>query len=138
MALEKSEIVEIPPNRIKFFGGPGKMLLPGLGTVAEVVEKIPAQSLLTTGLLRQILTRQFNVQGTCPVTTKKLLIALAQGPNRSVPYWRVINQDGSLISQFPGGAGRQADLLVKEGFSVEPKGKAMVVKDFRRRLVSPH
>jgi hypothetical protein len=137
MALEKNEIVEIPPNRIKFFGGPGKMLLPSVHTVAAVVGKIPPQSLLTTSLLRLILTQQFDVQGTCPVTTKHALIAITNDPGRSVPYWRVINQDGGLISQFPGGVDQQAALLRQEGFTIESKGKSMKVKDFKRRLVSP-
>ena len=68
--MQKDSIVDIPEERVKFFGTTGKMLLPSAATVAAVIDKIPAYKLLTTSHLRERLTRQFNVEGTCPVTKK--------------------------------------------------------------------
>jgi hypothetical protein len=129
-------IVDIPKERVGFFGGAGKMLLPGPATVAAVIEKVPARSLITTNLLCQRLTRQFNVQGTCPVTTQKALQALAHDPSDTVAYWRVVKANGELIARFPGGAEGQAERLRKEGFSLDRKGKAPRVANFRESLVS--
>src|SRR6187549_3583533 len=102
MVMQRDEIVEIPENRVKYFGGHGKMLLPTPATVAAVIEKVPASKLITTDLLRRELTEQFDVQGTCPVTTQRALQALSHDEH-PVAYWRVVNANGGLIARFPGG-----------------------------------
>jgi hypothetical protein len=82
MEPQEDVIVDIPPNRIKFFGGPGKMLCPGPATVAAVLRKVPQHKLITTNLITKKLTSQFKVQGTCPVTTQKALQAIAHSTKR--------------------------------------------------------
>ena len=136
MCLQADEIADIPPNREKFFGGPGKMLLPSPAAVETVLIEIPSHRLLTTGQLRQELTRKFGVQGTCPVTTPKALVALAHNPGKQVPYWRVINQNGGLVSRFPGGVQGHAALLQAEGFSIEIKGDTQRVKNYKTTILS--
>ena len=136
MPLEKDEIVPIPDNRVKFFGGTGKMLLPCPATVAKVLQEVPTGSVVTTSLLCRLLTQLFGVQGTCPVTTKKAIIALAQDGAADTPVWRVINQNGKLMAQFPGGTDVQAARLLQEGLTLEPDGNAVKVKGFKERLFS--
>ena len=131
-------IVDIPEERIKFFGNAGKMLLPGPATVAALIKKVPGHSLITTSLLCQELTDQFKVQGTCPVTTQKALQAIANDASRKVAYWRVIRANGGLMSGFPGGVEGQAALLKKEGFAMDRRGKIPKVKDFQKSLVHFH
>ena len=128
-------IVEIPENRVKFFGGTGKMLLPSPATVAALIKKIPERKLITTGLLCKELTVQFKVRGTCPVTTQKALQEIAHLPGNQCPYWRVVNATGGLIARFPGGVGGHAALLKKEGFAIDTKQKTPKVKDFSESLV---
>jgi hypothetical protein len=135
MELQEDVIVDIPADRVKFFGGTGKMLLPGPATVAALIKKIPKHKLITTNLLCQELTDQFKVRGTCPVTTQKALQAIAHGSNESIAYWRVINANGGLIARFPGGTAGQAALLVEEGFTIDTKWKVSKVKNFRESLV---
>ena len=135
MCLQADEIVDIPPNREKFFGGPGKMLLPSPAAVESVLIDIPLHRLLTTGQLRQELTRKFGVQGTCPVTAQKALVALAHNPGKQVPYWRVINQNGGLISRFPGGVQGHAARLQAEGFSIETQGDTHRVKNYKTYIL---
>jgi hypothetical protein len=110
MESQEDVIVDISPNRTKFFGGTGKMLLPGPATVAALIKKIPKRKLITTNLLCQALTDQFKVRGTCPVTTQKALQAIVHGSSEKIAYWRVINTNGGLIARFPGGAAGQAAL----------------------------
>lgn len=138
MELQEDVIVDIPKERIKFFGGAGKMLLPSPATVAALINKIPEHKLITTHLLCQELTDQFKVQGTCPVTTQKALQAIAHDSTRKVPYWRVIKTDGGLISRLPGGIEGQAALLRKEGFAMDRERKVPKVKNFRESLVRFH
>jgi hypothetical protein len=101
MIPQEDLIVEIPENRLKFFGGAGKMLLPSPATVAALVKKIPKRKLITTNLLCKELTDQFKVRGTCPVTTQKALQEIAHDSARDSPYWRVVNASGGLIVRFP-------------------------------------
>jgi alkylated DNA nucleotide flippase Atl1 len=135
MELQEDAIVDIPENRVKFFGCSGKMLLPSPATVEALIKKIPENKLITTDLLRQKLTDQFKVQGTCPVTTQKALQAIAKDSSKNVAYWRVINQNGELIAKFPGGVEDHAALLKQEGFTIDTKGKVPRVKQFRESLV---
>jgi alkylated DNA nucleotide flippase Atl1 len=135
MEPKEDVIVDIPEERLGFFGGAGKMLLPGPATVAALIEKTPVGRLITTNLLCQKLARQFNVRGTCPVTTRKALWALAQDPGAKVAYWRVVKADGGLMNRFPGGADGQAERLRKEGFTLDRKGKTPKVTNFRESLV---
>ena len=101
MELSQDAVVEIPPARLGFFGGPGKMLLPSPATVAALIAKIPAGKLITTNLLCQALARQFNVQGTCPVTAQRALQAVAHDPSGNVAYWRVLTTNGGTHDPIP-------------------------------------
>lgn len=134
MEPEDSQIVDIPENRVKYFGCSGKMLLPGPATVAGLIEHIPEHQLLTTDLLRKMLTEQFKVQGTCPVTTRKSLQTVAHDGSKQVAYWRVINANGTLIAHFPGGVEEQAALLRKEGFTIDTHRKIPKVLAFTNSL----
>jgi alkylated DNA nucleotide flippase Atl1 len=135
MEPKDDAIVDIPKERLSFFGGAGKMLLPSPMTVAALIEKMPEGKLITTSRICQKLAQQFNVRGTCPVTTQKALQAIAHDPGAKVAYWRVVNANGGLINRFPGGAESQAERLQKEGFTLDRKGKVTKVKDFRESLV---
>ncbi|HCI80406.1 MAG TPA: hypothetical protein DHW02_12030 [Ktedonobacter sp.] len=134
MEPQDYEIVDIPENRIKFFGGSGKMLLPGPATIEAFIKNIPEHQLLTTDLLRKKLTEQFQVQGTCPVTTRKSLQTVAHDTGKRVAYWRLINTNGTLISHFPGGVEGHAALLRQEGFTIDTQGKTPKVQAFKESL----
>ena len=136
MELQEDTIVDIPENRVRFFGGHGKMLLPCPATIEVWLKKIPEYQIMTTDLLLKRLTEQFNVQGTCPITTKKALRVVAQNSNKTIAYWRVLNKKGGLLSTVPGGVEGQAALLRKEGFTIETSGKTLKVKEFTHYLVS--
>ena len=132
--MQHDEIVDIKDAQIRYFGGPGKMLLPTQATVAAQIKQIPAGHLITTDLLRKRLADQFGVQGTCPVTTKKALTAIAADPAQDVPYWRVIKQNGELMAYYPGGVTGHASLLAGEGFTVTG-GKKPKINNFRHSLI---
>ena len=135
MIQEHDEIVDIPPHRVRYFGGTGKMLLPSPTTIANIIKRIPESKLLTTDLLRQQLTEQFHVEGTCPITTKNSLKFLANNAPDDVAYWRIIRPTGALMSAYPGGLQAHATRLGDEGFTIDTNGKSPKVKEFRESLV---
>jgi alkylated DNA nucleotide flippase Atl1 len=137
MEQQKDAIVDIPENRVKYFGRSGKMLLPCPATVEALIQKIPENKLMTTGLLLKTLTEQFDVEGVCPVTTQKALRAIANDPSRNVAYWRVVKKNGELFAAFPGGVEGHADRLRREGFTIDTQEKAAKVKNFRENLIHP-
>jgi hypothetical protein len=135
MVMLEDAIVDIPENRLRYFGGTGQQHFAWPATIAAVIEKIPENKLVTTDLLRQQLTSQFEVEGTCPITIQRSLQALANDPETDVAYWRVINQDGGLIARFPGGAAGHAAHLKDEGFRIDTQAKTPKVKQFKDSLV---
>jgi hypothetical protein len=72
MEPQEDVIVDIPKDRVKSFGGTGKMLLPSPATVAALIKKIPKCKLITTNLLCKELTDQFRCEGLVPLRPKKL------------------------------------------------------------------
>ena len=130
--METDAIVEIAKHQERYFGGAGQMLLPSQQTVTAALEQIPQGRLLTTDQLRKQLAQQFGVRGTCPVTTRKALQAIAA--SSSVAYWRVVKQNGGLLSQFPGGVDGHAQCLQQEGFEID-RSKNPKVRGFKRYLV---
>lgn len=135
MGFERDEFKDIGEHQIAYFGGPGKMLLPSRATVEAMIRRIPEHKLMTTDLLRQKLAEQFDVQGTCPVTTKKVLTLIANESSEEAAYWRVIKQNGELMAYYPGGQDSHAAHLKDEGFSIETKGKVSKVRHFKAGLV---
>jgi hypothetical protein len=135
MGLLKDEFKDIPESQIGYFGGPGRMLLPSDATVAALIGEVPQMELITTDLLRKVLAERFKVQGTCPVTTRKALQAIAADASQPVAFWRVIKQNGELIDKFPGGVEGQAAHLREEGFTIDRSGKKPKVARFKASLV---
>ena len=133
--LNVDTIVDITPERAKLFGVKGKMLQPSVATVAALIEQVPAGKLVTTDLLRRVLAHQFDVEITSPTDTRRVLRALADDPNTTVPFWRVLKGSGELLSSVPGSFSVQADLLIAEGFSLDTKGKLPRVINFRDFLM---
>jgi hypothetical protein len=69
-------IVPIPPEREKFFGTKGRMLLPSPRSVATVLAEFPEGTEVTVKLLRTRLAEKFGVEAVCPPTTRKAWKAL--------------------------------------------------------------
>lgn len=133
---QQDQIVPIPPKRVSYFGGAGKMLLPSPDTLAAVTATIPSGSVMTTDVLRDRLAREFAVRGTCPVATLRSLMALARREGDAVPYWRVIAQNGQLFAKFPGGVAGHGERLAQEGLQLDTVGKAPKVRHYEARLAA--
>jgi hypothetical protein len=135
------KIVEGPPKWEKTFGG-RKVLIATPILVDELIRKVKKGKLITVNQIRERLAKDFKADSTCPLTTGIFVRIVAEvaeedrraGKKQVTPYWRVIRDDGSLNEKFPGGAKVQAARLRKEGYSIQSKGKKLIVKDFGKSL----
>lgn len=134
MHMLADEIVPIAPEREKFFGCSGRMLLPCPGTVASVVNEIPRGKVATLDLLRSELASRAGVEAVCPFQTKQALRAIASQTD-AVPLWRLVKKNGELLTYLPGGSAGQSSLLHKEKVTVEQSGTGERVKNLKAHLV---
>ena len=136
MELQEDIIVEISPERVKFFGTAGKMLIPCPATVAALLSEIPEGNLITTTQLREELAVRKNVQATCPPSTQKALKAVANDPANKAPYWRAVKPSGEQMAFLPGGVANQLERLQVEGVEFLISEKTPKVLQFKKRLVN--
>ncbi|WP_193213104.1 MGMT family protein [Luteolibacter marinus] len=122
--------------------GRGKMLLPTPMLVAGAMRGIPARALLTVPELRNRMARSHGADLTCPLMTGIFynIIAgaaeeeIAAGKPPLAPYWRVVQENGTLSPKTPAGPERQAEHLRGEGHVVEERRAKLHVRDFEQSL----
>lgn len=112
--LRNDVLVDISAEQQRRFGTAGKMLKPSLATVAEAVAAVARGTALPITELRRRLAEGHGAQTTCPFLTKRALMAIAEDPNATAPYWRIVRANGGMIDYFPGGAAAQARRLQAE------------------------
>ena len=112
--LRSDVLVEIPSGQERRFGTGGKMLKPSLASVAHAVSQVPPGAVMSMTELRQKLAERHGAQTTCPFLTKRALMAIAEDPNATAPYWRIVRANGAMMEYFPGGAAAQAKRLKSE------------------------
>lgn len=123
---------------------PGDMLIASPLAIAEIVERVPAGSVLTLPTLRAYLAAKFGAGYTCPLTTGIFLRIAAEAAEmegeggRGTPYWRVVREDGKLLDKLPGGPAAQAKHLAAEGVACRAAGsKSWRVEQLARHLWTP-
>jgi hypothetical protein len=127
-------IVDISPERERFFGTSGRMLIPSPSTIGALLGELPADRLITTDQMRSILAARAGVEATCPPSMLKSLQALARDETSNVEFWRVIKKNGDLIAALPGGIDNQSVRLVSAGFDVDRDRQPPRVTGFASRL----
>lgn len=118
---------ELEPKVVPAPGGKGRMLVPTPLLVAAEIRRIRRGSLATPARIRSALAKQLGADVTCPLTTGIFLNILAgaaeeqlaEGRRPLAPYWRVVEEDGSLSMKRPAGPDRQAARLRAEGHRLE-------------------
>jgi alkylated DNA nucleotide flippase Atl1 len=135
MELQEDVIVDISKAREKFFGCSGKMLLPSRKTVQALLEQIPQHQLVTTEWIQRTLAAQFDVEVTCPVTTRKALQAIVKDSSGNLAFWRVVKKNGELMAIYPGGVAVQAEQLTQQGFEIDATAKKPKVLNLKANLV---
>ncbi|SEE48150.1 6-O-methylguanine DNA methyltransferase, DNA binding domain [Rhizobiales bacterium GAS191] len=119
--LRSDVLVDIPKEQERRFGCAGKMLKPSRASVEALVAKVPRGMVLTTTLLRKVLAEQHDAQVTCPFLTKRALMAIAEDPETTAPYWRVVMGSGEMMTTYPGRGIEQARRLRSEGVRIAGK-----------------
>ncbi len=134
MEIQEDILVDISPEREKYFGCSGKMLMPGPKSVEAVLNQIPPDRLVTMQLLGKELAAKHGAQVTCPVAQRNALKIIANDAENQIPYWRVVKKNGELIPYFPGGIEGHAGRLSAENHKIDSSGKAGRVSNFRERI----
>ena len=114
---EKPRLVDTPK---------GKMLIPKPVDVDRLLHKVEKGKLVTVTQIMDKLAKDFCAAYTCPLTPEIFLWVSAEtaeedlkiGRRQVAPYWRVINDDGSLNEKFMGGVEIQASRLAEEGHTI--------------------
>jgi alkylated DNA nucleotide flippase Atl1 len=126
--LRSDVLVDISKEDERRLGCSGKMLRPSRASVEALVAQIPRGQVLTTTLLRKRLAESRNAQMTCPFLTKRALMAIAQDPEATAPFWRVVMGSGEMIATYPGGVTQQALHLRSEEVTIADKaGRSLAV-----------
>lgn len=141
--VAEHKIVNIPPKMQARFGR-GTMLIPKPLDVDALIREVKKGRLVTRKEIGDRLSRDFNTDSTCPITTGIFIRIISEtaeedfekGKKTITPYWRIVGNDGSLNEKFPGGMKRQAENLKREGMKIEKSknGKHLIVKDFEKFL----
>lgn len=111
--LRRDVLLDIPPGDRRFVPG-GTMLKPSRASVEAALKKVPRGATLTITELRARLAKQNGADTTCPFMTKRALMAIAEDPAATAPYWRITKPDGAMMPYFPGGAAAQTRRLREE------------------------
>lgn len=122
---------DLEPKVVRAAGRRGGMLVPTPLLVAGEIRRTRRGALTTPSRVRAALARRFGVEVTCPLTTGIFLNIIAgaaeeqigQGRRPVAPYWRVIQEDGTLSPKRPPGPARQAAWLKAEGHRVKRSSK---------------
>jgi len=144
--LEKKmepKIVQVPDGWAARIGH-GRVLVPNPMLVDNTIREIPEAKLATVNTIREKMAHDFNADMACPLTTGIFLniaVNVAEEDKQHhkkhiTPYWRVVKEDGSLNTKYPGGADKQAKYLKGEGLTIKVTGKKdkLYVKDFENYL----
>ena len=121
----------------------GMMYISTPKEIDKLVKKIPKGKLTSTKKLTEKLSKKYDVDFTCPLTTGIFVSIVANaakeeretGMKDITPYWRVVKGDGALYPKYLGEASDQKKLLKEEGYKFkEMKTKTRVI-DFEEYLV---
>ncbi len=112
--LCRDVLVDIATSDECRFGTGGKMLKPSRASVEAAIATVPRGATMTVTELRQRLARQHGADTACPFATKHALMAIAEDPAATAPYWRIVKPNGTMMTYFPGGATAQTQRLRAE------------------------
>lgn len=137
------KVVGVPEKMQKRFGS-GTMLIPKPLDMEALISRVRKGKLITKDELRRKLASDCKADVTCPITAGIFLRIISEasqedfqnGKKKITPYWRVINNDGSLNEKIAGGAALQFKNLKQEGIPIEKRKKGkMYVKEFEKHLI---
>ena len=108
--------------------------------VVEAMKKVPRGRVATIVEICKAIAGRHEVKGCCSLTTGIFIMTAANaaeevhaagGESLDIPYWRTLKADGYMNEKYPGGAEAHAELLEREGFEIERRGKRLRVRNFQ-------
>jgi len=122
--------------------GAGTFVIPAPREVDALMKQVPKGRVVTVNDLRAVLTRKYQTDFACPLTTgifswiaaHAAAEAEAAGKKRITPYWRTLKTGGEINPKYPGGAKAVATRLRAEGHQIIAQGKRLLVADLEKKL----
>ncbi len=122
------EIKTGPETWNKRFGG-NRMLIATPRLIEAIVKTIPYGETLTMSELRKRLAIENGADYTCPLTTGIFAIVMAEAAHErqdcTVPWWRLVKDDGSMNDKFPMHGPLQHKYLREEGHRLTVRGQSL-------------
>lgn len=127
---------------IKKYGGNRMYFAPPID-YDRIMRLVPVGKLLTIGMIREHFAKVNDADFTEPITAG-IFVSIAawashQRTGDTTPYWRTLKANGELNPKYPGGTGKQKEMLEKEGHVVLQKGRTNMkyyVKDWEQAMFS--
>ena len=124
--------------------GEGTLVIPAPLEVDELMRQVPEGRLATINQIRAALAKKHGTTIGCPICTGIFASIAARAAGEAeeagivgiTPYWRTLKEGGVINEKYPGGLEGQKLRLEKEGHTVVPKGKKLVVQDYEKKLAT--
>jgi alkylated DNA nucleotide flippase Atl1 len=118
------------------------MAIPSPMEVNDIMSGVPEGSLITIAQIREIVARKHGADIGCPLTcgifswiaAHAAVEQAEEGRTGMIPYWRTLKTSGELNPKYPGGIEEQKKRLEAEGFTVIPKAKRYVVRNYQKYI----
>lgn len=143
-AKDLPKIINLPLDAQKKYKGAKTMVVPSPLNVYDIMSKVPKGSIITVAEIRNILSKKFNVDTACPLTTGIFIWIAANASvemNQTdrkcaiIPYWRTLKSKGELVTKYPGGIEKHQKLLENEGFTIIQKGKKLFLSKYQNYIL---
>ncbi|MEZ4361241.1 MAG: hypothetical protein R3B48_13740 [Kofleriaceae bacterium] len=132
---------DAPPPRVVVItderdpdGPAGRRLLPSPLELEELIRRIPRGRVLRLAEARATLAIKFRADYACAKSVHSALLLVAEAAREErgragppTPYWRVVNDDGSLVRALPDGEAHLAAKLEEDGVALFRLGRGVVV-----------
>lgn len=114
------------PETIRKYGGNRMYFAPPMA-YDQVMKAVPKGRVITVGEIRACFARRGGADFTEPITAGVFVSIAAWASEQreldKTPWWRTLKAGGELNPKYPGGAGRQKELLEAEGHRIVCRGR---------------
>lgn len=122
------------------------VVLVNASEIIPIMQKVPKGKLITIIEICKNIAKKHKTKGCCSLVSGIHVMTIANTVSEiisegiksdiaKIPYWRTVKSHGELNPKYPGGLENHAELLKKEGFKIEKKGKRWFIKDWEKYLI---
>lgn len=134
------KVVQITPDKVARWGH-ASMLVPAPSKVDDLMKQVPEGRVTTMNEICGALAKRHSADHCCPLTSGIFAWIAAHAAEEAAqeagrpatPYWRTLKADGLVNPKYPGGAEHAAELLKREGHTLEQRGTKIFVRSYNNQ-----